>query len=78
MTASTELYDWFLLVQKGKISEARRNIYIILLNERGNDVARWEFIKAWPKKYVGPSLNVETNEIATESLEIVHEGMRRV
>jgi len=78
ITNSTVLYDWVNMVEIGKISKARKNIAIILMNEEGEDVNRWEFTNAWAKKYKAPDLNAKGNEVAIETLEIVHEGMKRV
>lgn len=78
ITDSMELYEWRKLVEQGKMSDARRNIAVILLDEEGTPKSRWEFVGAWPSKYDAPDLNATGNEIAVENLEIVHEGMTRV
>jgi len=78
ITDSMELYNWRKLVEQGKMKDARRNMAIILMDEEGNIAARWEFSDAWPSKYDAPDLNAKGNDIAIETLEIVHEGMRRV
>lgn len=79
ITDSMELYsNWYKLVVQGKISSARRNMAIILLNDEGVPSARWEFESAWPVKYKAPDLSAKGNDIAIETLEIVHEGMKRV
>jgi phage tail-like protein len=51
---------------------------IILMNEEGTASARWEFDNAWPIKYKAPDLSAKGNDVAIETLEIVHEGMKRV
>ena len=78
ITDSLELYNWRKLVEQGKMKDARRNMAIILMDEEGNPAARWEFNDVWPKKYDAPDLNAKGTDIAIETLEIVHEGMRRV
>jgi phage tail-like protein len=78
LTASMELYLWRKLVEQGKVSSARRNVVVILMDEEFVDVARWEFANAWPSKYKGPDLNAQGNEVAIETLEIVFESMQRV
>ncbi|HHI96312.1 MAG TPA: phage tail protein [Thermodesulfatator atlanticus] len=77
VTDSLELYEWRRLVEQGKIAEARRNMAIIVLDEEGEPAARWEFYQAWPSKYDAPDLNAKGNEVAIETLEIAHEGMKR-
>ncbi len=78
MTDSMELYNWRKLVEDGKTDEYRRNMAIILMNEKAEQVGRWEFSDAWPTKYNAPTLNAGASEIAIESIEIVHEGMKHV
>jgi phage tail-like protein len=78
LTASMELYNWRKMVEQGKTSTMRKNIAVILLDEEGNDAARWEFTNAWPSKYTASDLNAQANEIAIETLEIVFETMQRV
>lgn len=75
---SLELYDWWKLVEQGNTDEARRTIAIIVLDEQGEPGPRWEFTNAWPRQYDAPDLSATGNEVAIESLEIVHEGMERV
>jgi phage tail-like protein len=41
-------------------------------------VARWNFFRAWPVKYTGPTFSAEGNDVAIETLEIAHEGLERV
>jgi phage tail-like protein len=78
ITASMELYNWRRLIEQGKISSSRKNISVVLMDEEGNDAARWDFTNAWPSKYKGPDLNGKGNEVAIETLEIVFESMQRV
>ena len=40
-------------------------------------VALWFFRNALPEKLQGPPLNAKSNEIAIETLEVVHEGLYR-
>ncbi|UVI27378.1 phage tail protein [Paenibacillus spongiae] len=75
-TDSLDLYNWHKEAIVGNIQ--RRNLSIIIVDEAGNDKARWEFVSAWPTKYDAPDFNAKGNEIAIESIEIVHEGMTRV
>lgn len=78
ITDSMELFEWRKQVIQGKTGEARKNIAVILQDEGGNPAARWEFKEAWPSNYDAPDLSAKGNEIAIETVEIVHEGMDRV
>ena len=78
MTSSMDLYNWRKLVEQGKVSSARRNMSVVLLDEDAMEAARWNFSNAWPSKYKGPELNAMGSSMAIEMLEIVFETMQRV
>jgi phage tail-like protein len=40
-------------------------------------VKRWNFKEGWLTKWAGPSFNATDNEVAIETLEIVHEGLTK-
>jgi phage tail-like protein len=46
MADDKQLYEWHRAAIKGDIQ--RKNGSIVLLNRRGEEVARWNFIRAWP------------------------------
>jgi phage tail-like protein len=39
-------------------------------------VRTWSFADAFPIKWAGPNLNASSNQVATETLEIVHGGLQ--
>lgn len=76
LSTDRELIDWHQKIVDGEID--RRDGSVVLLDRRGEEVARWNFVRAWPAKYTGPAFNAEGNDIAIETLEFAHEGVRRV
>jgi phage tail-like protein len=76
ITDDLQLYDWHRRAVRGELE--RKNGSIVLLDRRGEEVARWNFVRAWPSRYDGPDLNAETSDIAIETLELAHEGVERV
>jgi len=76
MTADMRLYDWYRQTVLGNVE--RRNGSIIVLDRRGKEVARWNFVNAWPTKYDIPDFNATGKDVAIETLELVHEGVERV
>jgi phage tail-like protein len=48
----------------------------MLLNEKHEPVMVWKVLQAWPVKVEGPSLKATGNEVAVESIELAHEGLR--
>ena len=68
-----ELWDWRQKAVDGRIE--RKNGSIVLLDDTGAEKLRWNCRDGWPSKWTGPSLNATSNEVAIETLEIVHEGI---
>jgi phage tail-like protein len=75
VTISRELQDWITNIINGQPD--RRNGSIILQDDAGIEVVRWNFTHAFPHKWVGPSLNAKGNEVAMESLELCCERVER-
>jgi phage tail-like protein len=78
ITSSMAAWAWRKMIEEGKVEQARANGSIVMVNQEGQEVARWNFFRAWPSKVVGPTFNSSTNEVGIEELEIVHEKMIRV
>jgi phage tail-like protein len=75
LTDDAELWEW----RKTAIDRAvqRKNGSIVVLDEAGNEMVRWNFRHAWPVKWTGPGFNATSNDVAIETLEIAHEGVER-
>jgi phage tail-like protein len=73
ITSDRSLWEWRKRVADGLVD--RRNGSVILLSADGKDVIRWTFENGWPSKWEGPALNGQSNDVAIETLEIVHEGL---
>ncbi len=78
ITDAMDMWKWRKVVEEGKIDDARKNGSIVMMNQKGQEMARWNFIAAWPSKLTGPTANAGNNEVAIEELEITHEGYERV
>lgn len=77
ITDATDLWDWRKTVEEGKVDEARKNGSVVMYDQTGTEIARWNFTNAWPSKLTGPSANATSNDVAIEELEIVVEGYER-
>jgi phage tail-like protein len=75
ITDDAELWSWRKTVMEGNIQ--RKNGSIILLDDTGTEKARWNFVNGWPTKWTGPTFNATGNEVAIETLDIVHEGVQK-
>jgi phage tail-like protein len=73
ITDDTTLWDWRKQVMTGNVQ--RKNGSIVLLDPAGVEKLRWNFREGWPSKWTGPTFNATGNEVAIETLEIVHEGL---
>ena len=67
------VWKWMKTVVDGRPD--RRSGSIVLLDGDRREVARYRFREAWPCKWEGPSLDATGNEVAIETIELVHEGL---
>jgi phage tail-like protein len=74
VTQDADLWNWRKSIVEGDID--RRNGSIILLDDKRTEVVRWNFRNGWISKWEGPTLNAKANEVAIETIEIAHEGLR--
>jgi phage tail-like protein len=78
ITNDQRLWKWRQDIMDGKIQGARKHGQIILLDDEGKETAEWTFTNGWPTKWTGPAFNATANEVAIDTLEITHEGLKRV
>lgn len=79
LTASAELLDWQLDVARGSFRvnprERDRSVAVVLMDEGGEPVKRWNLVRALPVKWMAPDLKAGASEVAVETLELAHEGL---
>ena len=75
MTTVKDLQTWFDDSYNGP---SRTTITVTMLNELGDTITTWTFANAFPVKWTGPQFNSQQNTLATEAIEIVHEGIKVV
>jgi phage tail-like protein len=78
VTNALDIWKWRKLVEDGKLDDARKNGSIKMYSQDGKEVARWDFVNAWPSKITGPAANAGSNDIAVEEFVLTHEGYTRV
>jgi phage tail-like protein len=66
-------WDWYNKIKMNTIE--RQNVVIKLLDESGNPTMTWTLNNAWPTKISSTDLKSESNEVAIESIDIMHEGL---
>ena len=71
LTEQEALLKWFMATR----TEAERK-EITLTLKTGTVERVWTFADAFPVKWTGPTLDAETGDVATETLEIAHTGLK--
>ena len=82
-TTNKDLYKWYEDCNKNEGGRSdwnsnRKAASVSVYDQAGDMKARWELINAYPSKYEGPKLEAGANDVANETLTLVHEGVRRV
>jgi phage tail-like protein len=72
-TDVTTLWKWYFDVMQGKVE--RKDVSVVLMDSSGEEKKRWNFQRAYPVKWVGPSLKATASEVAVETLELAHDGL---
>jgi phage tail-like protein len=62
---------WLATVQ---IKLVRQTAAITVLDSAGSPVTTWNLIEVFPVRWSGPSLDINGNQLATETLELAHNG----
>ena len=68
-----KFWDWLKQIEMNTIK--RVPVIISLLDQTGTAVMVWTLTNAWPTKISSTDLKSEGNEVAIETIEIVHEGL---
>ncbi len=73
--AMEELWKWRKSVMDGKT--IRKSGSVILQNDHGMEVARYDFFEAWPCKWKGWDLDGKGTDVAIEEIELAVEFITR-
>lgn len=73
MVSSNKFFKWCMKVAGGKIE--RRHVSVVLYSVSGEEVLRWNFIGAYPVKWMGPQFNGTQSSALVESIELAHKGL---
>ncbi len=74
---SDELWKWY---EKGHNDGQvnRKDVTIKLFNTKGETLKSWNLEDAYPAKWSGPDLKAASNDVAIESIELAHHGLKLV
>jgi phage tail-like protein len=73
LTDDDALWSWHRDVVRGQI--ARKNGSVVLCDLTGEEQWRWNFLNAFPVKWLASDFHAGTAEVVIETLELVHEGL---
>ncbi len=68
---SKQVADW---IAGMKTQVKRETAEISALDTEGHALATWSFEGVYPVRWTGPSLDIGNNQVATETLELAHNG----
>jgi phage tail-like protein len=75
LTGSNELFKWYMQIASGQKID-RRNISLVMYDVAGVELLRWNFLMAYPVKWIGPQFEATGNAAAIETLELAHAGLQ--
>jgi phage tail-like protein len=73
ITSEDGLMKWF---QRSHTEAERTDITVTMLSPSHERLRTWTFVNAYPIKWTGPTFNAGQSQMATEAIEIAHEGVR--
>ena len=82
-TTNKDLYKWYEDCNKNEGGRSdwasnRKASSVSVYDQAGDMKARWELLNSYPSKYEGPKLEAGSNDVANETITLVHEGIKRV
>jgi phage tail-like protein len=83
ITNDNNLFDWFDAVAGQRFANSglsgnRDSVAITLISTTGKRLRAWTLLKAYPVRWTGPTLSSAEDSIATEQLELAHQGFTSV
>ena len=73
VTTVKDLQQW---AQESFMGPDRKEITLTMYNEQLEKIRIWSFKNAYPVKWTGPTFNAGQNAMATEVIEIAHDGIQ--
>jgi phage tail-like protein len=73
VTTVKDLQSW---LEDSFMGPTRKEVTLTMYNQQLEKIRTWSFKNAYPVKWTGPSFNASQNAVATEAIEIVHDGIK--
>lgn len=79
VSETRELADWYdHLITSGWATDDRRNVSVIVFDRAGQEVLRWNLVRALPVKWEGPTFKPDSTSVAVESLELAFDRVESI
>lgn len=75
VTTLKELEKWF---SESHAGPERTSVTLTMYDQALERIRTWSFQNAYPVKWTGPAFNASQSTVATEAIEIVHDGVTMV
>ena len=75
-SGASELQKWAFRIAAGQVEH--KNATIVISDQKNLVIARYSLTNGFPAKWEGPEFDTSSNEVAIETIEIAHEGLRLV
>jgi phage tail-like protein len=69
------LLQWHRKAVNGDIQ--RKNLRLVILDEKGVEAQAWEVRDAFPVQWQGPELRADQDSVAVEAVELSHQGIEK-
>ncbi|BAZ16673.1 phage tail protein [Calothrix sp. NIES-4071] len=81
-TDDKDLYTWYEDCNKDmgdsrQWKQKRKTASVVAYDQQNSEKARWDITNCYPCKYTGPTLTASGGDMANETIELVHEGIKR-
>ena len=73
-SSNSEFFDWMkALLDGGKKELKRVTVSVLVRNEQGSEISRFDLFGAFMTRYAGPGFNGMDNQVAVEEIEIQYD-----
>jgi phage tail-like protein len=75
--ATDDLWKWRKEISDGVGGIKRKSISIVMNDDNGSEICRWNCMKAWPVRWEGPEMDSASGQSSVETIEIAVETVQK-
>ncbi len=72
LVQSSQLLSWYQDVVSGNLKNVQKQVSVVMYDPQYNELMRWNFLRAFPVKWSGPTFKSADNAVAVETLELAY------